>query len=63
MSKEGVKGGKSYPSFLSLPPPPPPPPHTHTHTHIYVCGGTYRVILRTVRAGCHPVAIAQVVEH
>ena len=25
--------------------------------------GTYRVILRIVRAGCHPVAIAQVVEH
>jgi len=23
----------------------------------------YGVILRTVRAGCHPVAIAQVVEH
>ena len=25
--------------------------------------GTYRVILRIVRAGCYPVAIAQVVEH
>ena len=25
--------------------------------------GTYRVILRIVKAGCHPVAIAQVVEH
>ena len=24
---------------------------------------TYRVILRIVKAGCHPVAIAQVVEH
>ena len=23
----------------------------------------YRVILRIVKAGCHPVAIAQVVEH
>ena len=28
-----------------------------------VCDGTYRVILRIVKAGCHPVAIAQVVEH
>ena len=27
------------------------------------CDGTYRVILRIVKAGCHPVAIAQVVEH
>ena len=25
--------------------------------------GTYRVILRIVKTGCHPVAIAQVVEH
>ena len=25
--------------------------------------GTYEVILRIVKAGCHPVAIAQVVEH
>ena len=25
--------------------------------------GAYRVILRIVKAGCHPVAIAQVVEH
>ena len=25
--------------------------------------GTYGVILRIVKAGCHPVAIAQVVEH
>ena len=25
--------------------------------------GTYRVILRIVKAGYHPVAIAQVVEH
>ena len=24
---------------------------------------TYRVILRIVKAGCHPVAMAQVVEH
>ena len=27
------------------------------------CTCIYRVILRIVRAGCHPVAIAQVVEH
>ena len=25
--------------------------------------GAYGVILRSVKAGCHPVAIAQVVEH
>ena len=25
--------------------------------------GAYEVILRIVKAGCHPVAIAQVVEH
>ena len=25
--------------------------------------GTYGVILRIVKAGCHPVVIAQVVEH
>ena len=25
--------------------------------------GTYKVMLRIVKAGCHPVAIAQVVEH
>ena len=33
--------------------------------NVYVRGsaGTYRVILRIVKAGCHPVAIAQVVEH
>ena len=30
-----------------------------THVH----DGTYGVILRIVRAGCHQVAIAQVVEH
>ena len=34
--------------------------HTHTCT---VRDGTYRVILRIVKAGGHPVAIAQVVEH
>ena len=28
-----------------------------------VCDGTYGVILRIEKAGCHPVAIAQVVEH
>ena len=28
-----------------------------------VSDGTYRVILRIMKAGCHPVAIAQVVEH
>ena len=26
-------------------------------------GGTYRVIMRIVKAGCHPVAIAWVVKH
>ena len=45
--------------------------------HVHVCmapplmersyrsipNGTYRVILRIGKAGCHPVAIAQVVEH
>ena len=30
------------------------------NTHKY---GTYGVILRIVKAGCHPVAIAQVAEH
>ena len=29
----------------------------------YIRDGTYGVILRIVKAGCHPVAIAQVVEH
>ena len=43
------------------------------HTYMYmdlmersyrsIPSGTYRVILRIVKAGCHPVAIAQVVEH
>ena len=32
--------------------------------YLYMCSdGTYGVILRIVKAGCHPVAIAQVVEH
>ena len=31
--------------------------------HVRVHDGTYRVMLRIVKAGCHPVAIAQVVEH
>ena len=35
--------------------------------HMYMCildsDGTYGVILRIVKAGCHLVAIAQVVEH
>ena len=30
---------------------------------VHTCTCTYRVILRIVKAGCHPVAIAQVVEH
>ena len=30
------------------------------YTYMY---GTYRVILGIVKAGCHPVAIAQVVDH
>ena len=30
---------------------------------VHVHDGTYRVILRIVKAGCHPMAIAQVVEH
>ena len=30
---------------------------------IWDSDGTFRVILRIVKAGCHPVAIAQVVEH
>ena len=34
----------------------------HVHIHVHV-DGTYRVKLRMVKAGCHPVAIAQVVEH
>ena len=34
-----------------------------SHVHVHVHDGTYRVILRIVKAGCHPVAIAQVVEH
>ena len=33
-----------------------------TWTYVYTYG-TYRVILRIVKTGCHPVAIAQVVEH
>ena len=46
--------------------------HTHldwadslalTACFTYMCDGTYSVILRIVKAGCHPVAIAQVVEH
>ena len=34
----------------------------HVHVHVHT-DGTYGVILRIVKAGCHPVAIAQVVEH
>ena len=33
------------------------------HKSFTVQLGTYGVILRIVKAGCHPVAIAQVVEH
>ena len=33
-----------------------------TQAMIYI-DGVYTVILRIVKAGCHPVAIAQVVEH
>ena len=36
---------------------------TNTNIHLHVHDGTYRVILRIVKTGCHPVAIAQVVEH
>ena len=32
-------------------------------TYRYVHDGTYRVILSIVKAGCHTVAIAQVVKH
>ena len=32
--------------------------HTHTHTHTYM-----HMYMRIVRAGCHLVAVAQVVEH
>ena len=41
----------------------------HCTCHIVLVGpwwdsdGTYGVILRIVKAGCHPVAIAQVVKH
>ena len=31
--------------------------------HVHVHDGTYGVIMRIVKAGCHLVAIAQVVEH
>ena len=34
-------------------------PQTDVHVH----DGAYGVMLRIVKAGCHPVAIAQVVEH
>ena len=37
--------------------------HPVVHVHVYVSDGTYGVILRIVKAGCHPVAIPQVVEH
>ena len=37
--------------------------HVHVHVHVRESDGTYGVILRIVRAGCHLVAIAQVVEH
>ena len=33
------------------------------YMYMYMLYGTYRVILRIVKAGCHPVSIAQVVEH
>ena len=39
---------------------PPSPLLTCTRTS---SDGTYRVIVRIMKAGCHPVAIAQVVEH
>ena len=32
----------------------------HVPVHVHVC---VRVILRIVKAGCHPVTIAHVVEH
>ena len=44
------------PSFLS-----PSLPTGWIDKHTY--DGIYGVILRIVKAGCHPVAIAQVVEH
>ena len=41
--------------------------HVHVHVHVHVHGvltaHTEYVILRIVKAGCRPVAIAQVVEH
>ena len=37
--------------------------HPASTTGTCTCDSTYGVILRIVRAGCHPVAIAQVVEH
>ena len=35
----------------------------YMYMHMYSTYGIYGVILRIVKAGCHPVAIAQVVEH
>ena len=37
--------------------------HHHLGQHVHVHDSTYGVILRIVKAGCDPVAIAQVVEH
>ena len=41
--------------------------HMYMYSDIENCAwdsdGMYTVILRIVKAGCHPVAIAQVVEH
>ena len=57
----------SVSTFSTLPPPPPclsiHSSVVYIHVHVHVHDGTYRVILRIVKAGCHPVAIAQVVEH
>ena len=35
----------------------------NAHVHVHVHDGTYRVILKIVKAGCHPVAIAHVIQH
>ena len=37
--------------------------YPHTCMYMYMYDGTYKVTLKIVKAGCHPVAIAQVVEH
>ena len=37
--------------------------YMHVYMYMYMYDGTYKVTLKIVKAGCHPVAIAQVVEH